>query len=386
MWGSKLLGPEPRAQLRPAPRRGAALDLRLLGRGTVERRPRLTRRGRGPRRRRAAEQNPDLDAVVVATHVPSHAELAQRVLEAGKHCFVEKPLAQSVAEAERVLAAAEESGRTLMVGHLLEYHPGLEKLKEIADSGDLGDIHYIYSEPAEPRASCAPTRTRSGGSARTTSPWCCAWPARSRPRSRRWARATCGRGRGRGVLLPALPVGARPRTCTCRGSTRTRSGRFTVVGSKRMATFDDMELERKVTVYDKGFDEDFSSYGEYIARSGDIVEPADLERGAAADRVPPLRRMHPRGQGAAFRPGERRARRARARGAAALARGDLACCTRLTARRGCCSARSGAARRRGARRQRRDPRGHGGGRRRPDPGRRGARQALAFGPRSKRVA
>jgi predicted dehydrogenase len=45
--------------------------------------------------------------------------------------------------------------------------------------------------------------------------------------------------------------------------------RFTVVGSKRMATFDDMEIERKVTVYDKGFDEDWSSYGEYIARSGD---------------------------------------------------------------------------------------------------------------------
>jgi predicted dehydrogenase len=49
--------------------------------------------------------------------------------------------------------------------------------------------------------------------------------------------------------------------------------RFTVVGSRRMATFDDMELERKVTVYDKGFDEDFSSYGEYIARSGDIWSP-----------------------------------------------------------------------------------------------------------------
>src|SRR5205085_3962643 len=89
--------------------------------------------------------DPELDAVVVATHVPSHPELAVRALEAGKHCFVEKPMAQSVAEAERVLSAAEASDRTLMVGHLLEYHPGVEKLKAIADSGDLGDIHYIYS-------------------------------------------------------------------------------------------------------------------------------------------------------------------------------------------------------------------------------------------------
>ena len=49
--------------------------------------------------------------------------------------------------------------------------------------------------------------------------------------------------------------------------------RFTVVGSKKMATFDDMDVERKLTIYDKGFDEDFSSYGEYIARSGEITSP-----------------------------------------------------------------------------------------------------------------
>jgi predicted dehydrogenase len=68
-----------------------------------------------------------LDAVVVATPVATHAELALRVLEAGKHCFVEKPLAQSAAEAEQVVDAAGD--RVLMVGHLLEYHPGVERLK-----------------------------------------------------------------------------------------------------------------------------------------------------------------------------------------------------------------------------------------------------------------
>ncbi|MFP5363818.1 MAG: Gfo/Idh/MocA family protein, partial [Thermoleophilia bacterium] len=87
----------------------------------------------------------ELDAVVLATPVPTHAELAVRVLEAGKHCFVEKPLAQSVEHAERAVAAARAGGRVLMVGHLLEYHPGVRKLKEIADAGELGDIHYIYS-------------------------------------------------------------------------------------------------------------------------------------------------------------------------------------------------------------------------------------------------
>src|SRR4051794_40732834 len=71
-------------------------------------------------------EDPLLDAVALATPVPTHAPLATRVLEAGKHCFVEKPLAQSVADAERAVAAAAAGDRLLMVGHLLEYHPGVE--------------------------------------------------------------------------------------------------------------------------------------------------------------------------------------------------------------------------------------------------------------------
>ena len=90
-------------------------------------------------------EDPTLDAIALATPVPTHAELAVRVLRAGKHCFVEKPLAQSVDDAEQAVAAAEEAGKVLMVGHLLEYHPGIAKLKELADSGELGDhIYYIY--------------------------------------------------------------------------------------------------------------------------------------------------------------------------------------------------------------------------------------------------
>src|SRR5690606_38662559 len=85
-----------------------------------------------------------LDAIVVATPVPTHSDLTVRVLEAGKHCFVEKPLATNVADAERAVDAARSAGRVLMVGHLLQYHPGVNKLKELVDTGELGDIHYIY--------------------------------------------------------------------------------------------------------------------------------------------------------------------------------------------------------------------------------------------------
>ncbi|MGB2711359.1 MAG: Gfo/Idh/MocA family oxidoreductase, partial [Conexibacter sp.] len=89
--------------------------------------------------------DPELDAIVLATPVPTHAALAARVLEAGKHCFVEKPLAQSAQEAAAVAEEAAASDRVLMVGHLLEYHPGVAKLKEMVDSGELGDVRYVYS-------------------------------------------------------------------------------------------------------------------------------------------------------------------------------------------------------------------------------------------------
>ncbi len=83
-------------------------------------------------------EDPELDAVVLATPVPTHAELATRVLQAGKHCFVEKPLATTAADAERAVAAAERAGRVLMVGHLLEYHPAVDRLKALLEGGSWG--------------------------------------------------------------------------------------------------------------------------------------------------------------------------------------------------------------------------------------------------------
>src|ERR1700742_1726032 len=67
-------------------------------------------------------EDPELDAIALATPVPTHAELAVRAAQAGKHCFVEKPLATSAADAQRAVTAAERAGTILMVGHLLEYH------------------------------------------------------------------------------------------------------------------------------------------------------------------------------------------------------------------------------------------------------------------------
>ncbi len=216
--------------------------------------------------------DPELDAVVIATPVPTHAGLAGQVIAAGKHCFVEKPLAQSALEAEAVVTAARDAGLVLMVGHLLEYHPGIVRLKELADSGELGEIHYIYGN----RLNLGKLRAEENA----------LWSLGAHDVS---------------VLLGL--AGEEPTDCTAMGESYMREGvedvvfcylrfpsglaahlhlswldphkerRFTVVGSRKMATFDDMEVERKLTVYDKGFDEDFSSYGEYIARSGDSWSP-----------------------------------------------------------------------------------------------------------------
>lgn len=87
----------------------------------------------------------DIDGVVIATPAVTHYELVKQALKSGKHVFVEKPLALDVAEAEELVSLAKEKNLTLMVGHLLEYHPAVVKLKELIDAGTLGKINYIYS-------------------------------------------------------------------------------------------------------------------------------------------------------------------------------------------------------------------------------------------------
>ena len=83
--------------------------------------------------------------VVLAVPAPLHAEMAIRALEAGKHVFVEKPLAMNKLQAEEMISAASENDRSLMVGHLLQYHPVFDRLATLLASGDLGRIKHIKS-------------------------------------------------------------------------------------------------------------------------------------------------------------------------------------------------------------------------------------------------
>jgi predicted dehydrogenase len=217
-------------------------------------------------------EDPDLDAVVLATPVPTHAELAIRVAQAGKHCFVEKPLATTALDAQRAVDAATSAGKILMVGHLLEYHPAVDRLKELIDGGELGTLYYLYGN----RLNLGKLRADENA----------LWSLGAHD-----------------VSVVLRLIGEEPEECLAHGASYVRDGvqdvvfcylrfpsgivahlhlswldphkerRLTVVGARRMATFDDMQIEGKLTIYDKGFDEDSRSWGEYIARSGDVFSP-----------------------------------------------------------------------------------------------------------------
>jgi len=87
----------------------------------------------------------DIDAVAIATPVRTHYEIAKNCLNAGKHVMIEKPITSSVAECNELIHLAKEKNRVLMVGHTFEYTASVNKIKDIIESGELGDILYIAS-------------------------------------------------------------------------------------------------------------------------------------------------------------------------------------------------------------------------------------------------
>jgi predicted dehydrogenase len=213
-----------------------------------------------------------VEAVVVATPVPTHYELARSALAADKHVFVEKPPAMRAAEMEELVRLAEERARVLMPGHLLLYHPGVRKLKELVDSGDLGDVLCVYGN----RQNLGTIRTNENA----------LWSLGVHDLS---------------VILNL--IGEEPEEAWAHGNAfltpgvedvvfcylRFPSGKIahlhlswldphkmrklTVVGRDKMAVFDDMELERKITVYEKAPEQPSQTYGEWRTRTGDIFSP-----------------------------------------------------------------------------------------------------------------
>jgi predicted dehydrogenase len=211
-----------------------------------------------------------LDAVVIATPVPTHYALAKQALEAGKHVFVEKPPAMRAAEMDELVSLAVEQDRVLMPGHLLLYHPGVLKVKDLIDRGELGDVLCVYGN----RVNLGIVRSNENA----------LWSLGVHDVS---------------VVLHLL--GDDPDEVSARGECYVRPNvqdvvfgyihfstgqighlhlswldpdkmrKMTVVGTRKMAVFDDMEPDRKVTVHDKG--EIQMPEGRISTHTGDIWSP-----------------------------------------------------------------------------------------------------------------
>ena len=225
----------------------------------------------------------DLDAVIIATPAKTHFELAWRALEAGKHVLVEKPLSMSIDEGAKLVALAEEKGLVLMAGHVFLYNTAVRRLKQYLDEGELGKVFYLYSQ----RLNLG--RVRQDVNAL-------------------WNFAP------HDISIILYLLGQMPVEVTARGFACLQPGiedvvfitlafpsgvgaqvhiswldpqkvrRMTVVGSRRMAVYDDVSTDAKIVIYDRGVDRiptsdsprDFRTFAEFqlLPRRGDVTIPA----------------------------------------------------------------------------------------------------------------
>ncbi len=216
-----------------------------------------------------------IEAVALASTASQHFEQARLALEAGKHVLVEKPMTLKVSEAEELVRLAQQHDRRLMVGHLLLYHPAVGRMKTLVESGEIGDLFYLYNQ-----------RLNLG-----------------RVRADENALWSFG---PHDVSVALFLFGKEPEEVTANGRAYLQSGivdvvfvtvhfpgkqlahihlswldphkirRTTLVGSRKMVVFDDMEPTDKIRIYDKGVDirPKTESYADYIhVRFGDILIP-----------------------------------------------------------------------------------------------------------------
>jgi predicted dehydrogenase len=216
----------------------------------------------------------DVDAVVIATPAVTHADMACQALAAGKHVLVEKPLALSVADAERVAEAARAANRVLMVGHLMVYHPAVEYLRGLLDSGELGELLYLYS-----------TRVNLGRARQDENAlWSFAPHDLSMIDTLLEAAPESVVATGESYLHPGIEDVV---FLTLRFASRQmahvhlswldphKERKLTIVGSRKMVVFDDVASE-KLRIYDKGYEKppEFTDFGEYLTiRHGGVYIP-----------------------------------------------------------------------------------------------------------------
>jgi predicted dehydrogenase len=229
----------------------------------------------------------DVEAVVLATPPTSHAPLGLEILEAGKHLLVEKPLATSSADAERLVAAADDAGVVLMAGHTFEFNAAVRRLRDFVQDGELGDIYYVdssrlnlglYQSDVNVLWDLAPHDVSMANYVLDDRPtMVTAWGSRHAD------------PRFEDVASIRLEYGESGAVATIRVSwlDPCKVRRTTVVGSRKMAVYDDVDADERIKVYDRGIVSPAESaihevplsyrYGDVVAPYVDFKEPLLVE-------------------------------------------------------------------------------------------------------------
>jgi len=216
-----------------------------------------------------------VDAVVVASPAATHSAIALQCIEAGLPCLVEKPFALSVRDAEAVARRAAERRVPVLAGHLLVYHPAVERLQALVQGGELGRLYYLYGlrvNLGQVRAdenalwSFGPHDVSVALYLLGEPPQRVAAQGRSYLQPQVEDVVFLTMEFASGVLAHVQLSWLDPH----------KERKLTVVGAKKMVVFDDMEPREKLRIYDKGVDRppEYGSYGESLAiREGDIFIP-----------------------------------------------------------------------------------------------------------------
>jgi predicted dehydrogenase len=216
-----------------------------------------------------------VDAVIVAAPAATHPRLALACVAAGKPCLVEKPFALSVRDAEAVAHAAADRGVPVVAGHLLLFHPAVERLRALVQGGALGKIYYLYGLRVNLGQVRADENALWSFGPHDVSVALCLLgetPIRVAAQGRSYLQpgvedvVFLTMEFASGVLAHVQLSWLDPH----------KERKLTVVGAKQMVVFDDMEAREKLRVYDKGVDRppEYGSYGESLAiREGDIFIP-----------------------------------------------------------------------------------------------------------------
>jgi len=216
-----------------------------------------------------------VDAVMLATPISTHYELAKQALLKGKHVFVEKPFATSVRQADELIGLAEERKLVLMVGHVFEYSPAVNKIKEVIKSGELGSIYYVSS-----------TRVNLGIHQKDVSVvWDLAphdlsmffyWLDEGPIRVSATGKAYVQRGIPDVAFISMEFASGAIGHIQVSWLSPSKLRRTTLVGSGKMLVYDDTKVTDRVRIFDKGVDlRDPQTFGEFQLsyRTGGVFSP-----------------------------------------------------------------------------------------------------------------